>query len=217
MIKTIVFDVGNIVWQFRPLYEKLIILWGQMVGCDLEQFRLLYQAEYLKFELGQSKAEDWLYSLNPKISKEEYLSCLPSVFGNKTVFFQYVNSDIIALLKHLRSQKIPLGSLSNTENFFAPYMDQHISPFFDYQLLSDRLGLRKPDPLIYQEIFKHVDCKPNEVIFIDDKPENITGAKNLNINALLFTGYSQLLKDLSSYLPREVLSISPTPTVTGTP
>lgn len=48
------------------------------------------------------------------------------------------------------------------------------------------IGLRKPEPAIYRYMLKVLKVRPNELVFIDDKRKNITGAKRAGIHALWF-------------------------------
>lgn len=89
--------------------------------------------------------------------------------------------------------------LSNAENYLFPYIHRRLSSLFDHLIISWQVGFRKPDPQIYQQIFKYGSWKPEEVIFVDDKEENVLGAQALGINGVLFEGYPKLLSELKKY------------------
>jgi epoxide hydrolase-like predicted phosphatase len=59
---------------------------------------------------------------------------------------------------------------------------------FDHALDSSVLGLRKPDPRIYQELIRVAACRPDEIVFIDDFEENLPPAADLGIATILFPG-----------------------------
>ena len=50
---------------------------------------------------------------------------------------------------------------------------------FDYLALSFRLGLRKPDPRIWQTACRKLKVPPSECLFVDDQEENIAAFKKL--------------------------------------
>ena len=56
----------------------------------------------------------------------------------------------------------------------------------DKIFVSYELGLLKPDKAIYQSVLAKLNAKPEEVIFIDDKRENVEAAKSLGINGIVF-------------------------------
>jgi epoxide hydrolase-like predicted phosphatase len=63
---------------------------------------------------------------------------------------------------------------------------------FDVVLDSSQVGLRKPDPRIYQELVRRVDLPAHAVTLIDDLPENLAPAADLGIHTVLFTDAGEL-------------------------
>ena len=49
---------------------------------------------------------------------------------------------------------------------------------------SHELGLRKPDPHIYQKVIDLQNLNPAKTIFFDDRLENITAAQDSGIQAI---------------------------------
>lgn len=58
---------------------------------------------------------------------------------------------------------------------------------FEQCLFSCFLRLAKPDPAIYRVVLGRLGAAPADVIFLDDRPENVAGAEALGIRSLLFT------------------------------
>ena len=52
---------------------------------------------------------------------------------------------------------------------------------FDKIYLSHEIGFRKPNKEAFQIILDENNLKSNNVLFIDDSPQHIEGAKRLNI------------------------------------
>lgn len=59
---------------------------------------------------------------------------------------------------------------------------------FDVVIDSSHVGVRKPDPRIYQELIRRLDVPPGSVAFVDDLPENLPAAAQLGIRTVHFTG-----------------------------
>lgn len=59
-----------------------------------------------------------------------------------------------------------------------------IGVFFDKVYLSHRVGMRKPDPGIFQRILDECGFKARETLFIDDSPQHIETAKKLGIQTI---------------------------------
>ena len=52
---------------------------------------------------------------------------------------------------------------------------------FDGAVLSYKIGIIKPSAGIYRYALKRFKLKPNECIFIDNRPANVRGAKKIGI------------------------------------
>ena len=69
---------------------------------------------------------------------------------------------------------------------------------FDAVVFSCNVGVRKPNPNIYKIMLKKLNVQPQEAVLIDDREENIVGAKKVGINAILFVDKNHLTKILFS-------------------
>jgi putative hydrolase of the HAD superfamily len=90
--------------------------------------------------------------------------------------------------------------LSNTDAIhYGWVMEKYpIMRHFDHCVLSFELGLRKPEPAIYEEAIRQAECSPSETFFTDDLAENVAGARLAGIDAVQFQSLEQLHADLTS-------------------
>ncbi|MCX6732517.1 MAG: HAD family phosphatase [Candidatus Roizmanbacteria bacterium] len=63
-------------------------------------------------------------------------------------------------------------------------------------IFSHEAGVRKPNPKIYEFALHKSNSKPEETIFIDDKPHFLEPAKKLGIETILFTTPEELRERL---------------------
>ncbi|HEY9033792.1 MAG TPA: HAD family phosphatase [Pseudomonadales bacterium] len=56
-----------------------------------------------------------------------------------------------------------------------------------YHTISDssELGIRKPDPAIYQHTLQQLGIEPRQALFLDDYPSNVEAARALGINGFV--------------------------------
>ncbi len=73
-----------------------------------------------------------------------------------------------------------LPNLADTGNCWDLVKKENCFPSFE-------LGLLKPDPQIYEAVRSKLSCTFAEMIFIDDKPENVKAASELGISAVVFS------------------------------
>lgn len=93
----------------------------------------------------------------------------------------------IALLSNLPT---PLRDALETD---APWLPQ-----FDVRTYSCVLGVTKPDAAIYEKCVGDLGLQPSEVVFLDDRPENVKGANAVGLHAVHFESAAQALGELSS-------------------
>ena len=98
------------------------------------------------------------------------------------------------------SNKCMLGALNNEGRETNKFRFETFGLFkyFKVALSSCYLGLRKPDPPIYQAALDILGRPANRILFIDDRIENVTGALNAGMRAIQFVGEQTLRKDLAS-------------------
>ncbi|MFH6961741.1 HAD family hydrolase [Flavobacterium plurextorum] len=179
MIDTIIFDFGDI---FINLDKQGTISGLQKLGlkewnADLDRLNLL-------FETGDTSYDDFVTGFQkqlPNASTEEILEAWNAVLAD----FPSYRLDF---LKEL-AKKYRLFLLSNTDSIhIATFEKKSGAPFytdfyncFEKVYFSFEMGLRKPDPKIYQVLLDKHNLVPENTLFIDDKTENTNSAATLGI------------------------------------
>ena len=59
-----------------------------------------------------------------------------------------------------------------------------------------KIGSEKPDPIAYQVMLQALELPAKEVIFVDDRLENIEAAQRLGLDAILFESTEQMRQEL---------------------
>jgi epoxide hydrolase-like predicted phosphatase len=104
---------------------------------------------------------------------------------------------IIHLIKKLNHQRICTIVLSNVIPPHAEITRQYGGyQLFDHVFLSCEIGLRKPDPAIYQYVLGHIKLTGPECLYIDDLTENLIPARNLGMKTILAINPLQVVKDI---------------------
>lgn len=109
-----------------------------------------------------------------------------------TVFVAY--PDTVPCLTKLHSSGIRLAILTN---FDLPSVDRTLHhagldpTWFDVLCSSAELGIRKPAPEAYLAVAQRLDLSPTACIFVDDLIENVIGAQQLGMRAILIDRQNQ--------------------------
>ena len=86
-------------------------------------------------------------------------------------------------------RNVPVYLLSNAPTYFAEWARQYeVLKKFSGVVFSAPLKTAKPDPAMYQYLFRTYSLKPEECFFIDDLERNIEAGKSLGMDGIIFTG-----------------------------
>lgn len=186
-IKCAIFDFGNVIGEFDHM----------ITCCKLADFSKFSPKEIYEkiFKGGLEKEFDEGKISSSNFHKKVCEAILCSnlkdfdffeIWGN--IFSE--NKDIEEVLKCIKPG-VKILLLSNTNQIHWSYISQMpvIKKYFsseDNQILSFRIGARKPDEKIFLEAIKRCNCKTEEIIYIDDIPEYIEIFKKLGGYGILY-------------------------------
>ncbi|MDX2144514.1 MAG: HAD-IA family hydrolase [Rhodospirillaceae bacterium] len=110
----------------------------------------------------------------------------------------------MSVFRSLRRQGIVCCVASNQQTGRAQHMSENLGyrGFFDHELYSCRLGAAKPDRKFFTAALTTIGQPPSSTLFIDDREENVAGARRAGLNAELYdaaTGADTLRALLKGY------------------
>ncbi|HNS39956.1 MAG: HAD family phosphatase [Anaerolineae bacterium] len=109
-----------------------------------------------------------------------------------------VDSDLMELIKRLNSH-YQTAIISNATDALLDSLENYgIVPEFDLIVGSAYEGLLKPDPAIYEITLARLGRRPEETVFIDDAPANISAAASLGMKTILFKPSINLAAELET-------------------
>lgn len=84
-----------------------------------------------------------------------------------------------------------LGLLTNNVKESTKWREELPHDLFDVQIDSSAVGLRKPDPKIYELMIARVGHPAAEIAYVDDFEENLPPARDLGLNVVHFVDPDQ--------------------------
>lgn len=108
------------------------------------------------------------------------------------------NSDMYEIVEQIKARNISVALLSNIDM----RLSKLIRGFGLYEpfapcLLSCEMGVEKPSPEAYKILLDTLGLSAVDVVFIDDKKENIEAAKSIGIDAIWFESTDQVRDELT--------------------
>lgn len=111
------------------------------------------------------------------------------------------NEGTVEIIGELASDGVPMALLSNMPVCVAEGIDglpfmRLIGPRF----YSGRMGRVKPEPEIFHETVAWLGVAPGEIVFVDDRLENVAAAEGAGLAAVHFRDAAALRDDLKALL-----------------
>lgn len=103
---------------------------------------------------------------------------------------EVLNPEMMALVAELREYCTTALLTNNVAE--AEWRSTFPFEHFDVVIDSSEVGIRKPDPRIYETLIDRLDKPAEAIVFVDDLPENLPPAAGLGINTVLFRDHMQL-------------------------
>jgi FMN phosphatase YigB (HAD superfamily) len=174
--KVVVFDLGKVLVDFDySIAARRIASRGKMSFENLAPF--LSQSPLLyRFETGFLTNEQFYSEVCAATGFTGDLSEFCQTFAD---IFVPIES-MVELNTTLRKRGIPTFIFSNTNDLAVGHIRRNFPFFnnFDGYILSYQHGAMKPDPKLYEVVESHTRRKGPEILYLDDRPENIaTGAQ----------------------------------------
>lgn len=195
MIKTVIFDIGNVMVDF--CFDEFIKKNGDPKEIRERIRRATLESGFWgELDKGILSYEEVLQKF---IEKDPGLEAQIRAIFCDTSGIVLKRDYAIPLVKRLRCNGYQVLALSN---FPEKVYQENREPLAFLQemngyILSYQDHVIKPDARIYRLLQERYDFIPAECVFIDDLQENLDAAKAQGWNTILFTGYEQMLMKLA--------------------
>ena len=201
MIRNIIFDIGNVLTDFR---------WKEFLedkGFDEAMVKRIAKASvqspvWNEIDRGVWSMEELMQAFirqDPEIEEE-----LRRAYGDITGMVTK-RAYAIHWIQELREKGYRVYYLSNfSEKAYEDCADAlDFLPYTDGGILSYREKLVKPDPEIYRRLLSRYSLEARESVFLDDTALNVEAAERLGIHGICFRTKEQAEEELRGLVAAE--------------
>ena len=185
MIKNIIFDLGNVIMQ-NPTIDLVKQFFKNEKDAEIFN-NYIFKSEYWKLmDLGNTNNEEIAKEIEEKrlVNVSDYNEV--HNFMNNWFSKCIPNLNTMKLAKKLKEKGFKLYILSNIAKATFEYFSKTYDFFslVDGATISADVGVKKPDKMIFDILFKKYNLNPEECLLIDDDDTNRTFeiANNLRVN-----------------------------------
>lgn len=185
-------DYGEVVSQRQP--PEAIAAMARLAGLGRERFLERYWEYRPAYDLGGSSRQYWSAVLGAELNDATKLEELVRL---DIAGWSHLNPDMLAVLHSAHRLGVTLALLSNAPHELA--VAARANPgleIFDRMSFSAELGVIKPDPAAFYAALEGLDVRVADVLFIDDRPENVAGAIEAGLRAVQFRSADRLRSEL---------------------
>ena len=187
MIKNVVFDMGNVLFTFRP--EEYIRRLGY-TGADakLLETEIFQTAEWCSMDRGTLTPAQAAQLLRQRVPEHLQSAVEPLVC-------HWWEGDLMPvpgmgdLVRELKAGGYGIYLLSNaSRDVYAYFHRLPAADCFDGLLISADWLMAKPQHEIYEKLYARFDLIPDECFFVDDRVDNVEVAQLTGMHATVFRG-----------------------------
>jgi putative hydrolase of the HAD superfamily len=123
---------------------------------------------------------------------------LTGLIAADTDLWSQLNTPMLHWAQRLQRAGIPTGILSNIgDAMSAGLLAKHDwLKAFSHLTWSHALNLAKPEPAIYLHAAEGLHTPPANILFIDDRPENIEAAISIGMQAIQYTSHTAFEREM---------------------
>ena len=201
-IRCVISDFGGVLTS--PLFQSFAA-WQRQSGLSFEHLGSAIA------EATEKRGFHPLYELEKgAISEAEFLRVLEaelgdgvSLSGMRDIYFEHLhpNRPMIDFMRELRERGLRMALLTNNVREWEPHWRAklpEIDEIFEVVVDSAFVGMRKPDPEIYELTLERIGAGivASDCVFVDDVDVNCEAAAGLGMRAVHFHDAEQAIREV---------------------
>ena len=197
MIKNVVLDMGNVLLDFNPEFVMNMFC-SSPEEKEIIDKELFNGPEWKMGDRGDIKDKDRFDLVKVRVP-EKYHEALKNCADRWDVCMTPLDG-AREFCESVKENGFGIYVLSNASDLFYVYFPKFLPlDFFDGVFVSSDYLMLKPDVEIYKTFLEKYGLKGDECLFIDDREDNIEGAKKAGLNTFRFEGdYKAILNKLKA-------------------
>lgn len=188
--KALILDYGEVLSlpQRRDAIERM----AAKLGVPADAFAPAYWQHRRSYDLGLHADEYW-HRVARDLGVGGSLAIADLIAIDVDSWMSY-REEMWQLAADVRAAGLRTAVLSNGIREVVARLDAErpLPAHFDVVVISYEVGCAKPEPRIFEITLDRLGVPPEQALFVDDRAENIEGARRLGIDTFHFTGANHL-------------------------
>jgi len=182
----VMFDYGGVV--SHPLSPEDLASLAGAAGVSVPALEGAYWEWRRAYDLAELDAAGYWRQVGRSLGRGFSDARISELVRLDSASWLRLQAGTVALIEDLAAARLPLAMLSNAPGELAEAIGGlPVAAHFGHLFFSCQLKLAKPDPACYSRALAGLGASPEEVIFIDDRSENVAAAAALGLRSVRFT------------------------------
>ena len=180
-----------------------------ILNSPLDRFQEVYWADRAAFDRAALTPEAYWDTVANRLSRTLTETERQRITELDNLSWSYPDPIMLAWATALRQAGMKIGLLSNMPITLRAYLRAFCAwlPVFDHSCYSCDVRLAKPEPEIFLQTLAGLGEEPGDVLFLDDREENIDAARALGIQSIRYRSPEQAQCEIDQHyhLPEPIL------------
>lgn len=199
-IKAIIWDLEGVLLRTEDVDIPAAV--ARRLKVPDEDVRKIFYGDFNdRVDIGEYRQDDfWNHILRSLNLPEDRKPDLLAFFYHDFQIDQQLLADMRAY-----HQTYQTGLLTNFSDMLRPMLESQwrVDGAFDEIIISCEIGMIKPFAGINEHMLARLGCSAGQAIFIDDKPGNVEGARQVGLHAIHFTDRQSMNRQIQTILTSE--------------
>ncbi|MEO8026688.1 MAG: HAD family phosphatase [Bryobacteraceae bacterium] len=186
-LRAVIFDFGGVLCHFPPPSQTAEL--AAAAGAPHEEFLRAFWGNRIPYDAGALTAKTYWAKIAAQLGNSYSSEQVRDFVRHDIGFWSNFDGAMLDWVDAVRGAGIRTALLSN----LPPDLGEHLRALpgfldrFDHVTYSYEVGSVKPDSAIYRHCLDGLALAAEQTLFLDDRPENIAGARALGIQAIEWT------------------------------
>ena len=151
------------------------------------------------FETGKTSEEDFTRAFAERLREESGVEVEPETLIGRLFGGLELEESMFTAVERARGHGLKTALLSNSWGTEL-YPRDRMAPIFDVMVISGEVGLRKPDPAIFELTTGRLGIEASKCVFVDDHPGHLQSAAEAGMTTVLHRDPARTIAELEGLL-----------------
>ena len=195
-ISAVLFDYGMVLSSVPEALDWRAL--ERVLGAEEKAFQAAYWKYRDAYDRGALSAQTYWETVARDLDKPINASALQALIDADTNVWTQPNVEMMEWSARLNRAGIKTGILSNIGDAMELGVLGRFPALaeFTHHTFSHRLGIAKPDTGIYRHAVEGLGVPAGEILFVDDREENIVAARGAGMVGVQYSGHGAFVAEM---------------------